>query len=152
MKLKVLWLLLAASIAFNVFFALGAFNTRKVAIRAGTPGGWSEVFADKIGLDEQQKAAYEAWHDNGTAQRRERSTKYRADFDKFWAEIVKDEPDEAVLEEFIQSSQGGDLRRRFVARTRELMEILRPDQRKAAVEMLRSRWRRPTTRTKPKSE
>ena len=61
----------------------------------------------------------------------------QAEFDKFWTEIIKDNPDETVLQAFVQNAPGPKRRQRFVGHMRGLMKILRPEQRERAATLFK---------------
>ena len=133
MKKTLPWILLAASVAFNVFVLVGMLRAHSRPRRMKTPEGLARRLAEELEMDAQQEAECIAWARKVSAARTAFEKGIDERHQKFWAEIVKDHPDEAVLQEFLQS-QGADPRRRFVSHMRDLMKILRPEQRRQAAE------------------
>jgi len=136
MKKALPWILLAASVAFNVFFVAGMIRAHYRHGRTRTPEGRAHRLADKLDMDAQQRAKCVAWEKGVAADRKafEEKMAESGRREAFWAEIVKDEPDEAALEEFVQGSHGVEGRRQFVRHMRDLMQMLRPEQRQRAAE------------------
>ncbi len=142
MKIKLICLLLAASVAFNIFFAIGYQEAKSEMELSKTRRGRDELLRRELDLDAQQQKAYEEMQANYAAQRQGRRKDIRAQYSKFWAAIMQDEPDEKALEEFIQAASDGKARRRrSVERMKTLMKILRPEQREHVRESIRSRYR-----------
>jgi len=139
MKRKILTTLLAASLAFNVCFAAGYLQAKAHIEMTRTPEGRAELFLRKLDLDEEQMAEVRRLRDAYFAEWRQRMEAKRAEYDRFWTEIVKDDPDEAALETFIQSASGVEIRARFVRYMRDFMKVLRPDQRRQVVDQMRRR-------------
>ncbi len=142
MKQRLLFVVLVASLAFNVFFAMGYMEATRYVELSKTFAGRSQIFADELGLDTDQQKAYQQLHDRFMRERQERRDANREQYDLFWQEIVKDEPDEEALTAFVQVGAGTNFRERFVRHMRDLMSILRPDQRRLAVELMQKRFGR----------
>lgn len=142
MKAWLPWVLLAVSVAFNGLFAVGMLMARARHRRLATPEGRAELLADELGMDEEQRAAHRELAKEFRVRREELRGRHRAEFQKAWAELVKDEPDERVLEEFIRTSGSSEKRKLFVEHTRGLMKILQPQQRERAAEIIKGHHRK----------
>ena len=142
MKKALPWILLTASVAFNVLFLVGTFRARRRHGLVRTPEGRARLLADKLDMDAQQRAECMTLEKKVAAERDAFCKKRLAQRETFWAEIVKDQPNDVVLEEFIQSSLSAERRQRFVKYMRELMQMLRPEQRQRAAKLFKSHRRR----------
>jgi len=145
MKRALPWILLAASVAFNIFFVVGMIRAHDRHGAMRTPEERARCLADKLDMDAEQRAKCLEWQRDVAADRKafEKTMAESGRREAFWAEIVKDEPDDAALKAFIESSHGVEGRRQFVRRLRELMQMLRPEQRqRAAAFFSRHRGRR----------
>ena len=147
MKKKWLWVALVLSLAFNVFFAIGALRHRR---ERGGPNFEAHVreFADDLGLAPDQREAFFAWSEKFRADFAVFHTQREEDHKKLWAELVKADPDEAALQEFIDGGPGVEWRQRLVTRHLELVKLLQPDQKKKAAALILKRFRRHCPRSK----
>jgi len=144
MKKTLPWVLLAVSFAFNIFFLVGMIRAQRHHALVMTPEGRARLLAQKLGMDADQSARCLALEKEISAERDALSEKTRPQYEAFWAEIVKDHPDEATLEEFVQGASGADRRRCLVRHMRGLMQILRPEQRQQAADFFKGlRYRVP---------
>lgn len=144
------WILLAVSVAFNLFFVVGAVRHHRRFRRVRTPEGRAERFAEQLGLDAEQRTAFFAWDESFRQARAQMGKGRRERAEGLWAELVKDEPDQAVLREFMEGKSDPDRRRRLVEKNLELMRILRPEQRQRAAGLILKRLRRRFGRRGPK--
>lgn len=142
MKVKPLHIVLAASLAFNVFFLVGTFMAQAEVDRAGADEEWIDLLTRELDLDTQQEEKLRAWHEDYALERDQRREEFRSQIERFFDEIVKEEPNQAVIDEFIATAPGREWRAEMVQRSREFMEILRPEQRVQAVELIRNRYSR----------
>ena len=140
MKHRVLWVALAGSVAFNVFFLVGLLTPSDAGAIRSARQELLDTFAEDLGLDAGQRAAFKAWREDTTAGADQRRESWRAQFDAYLDEIVKDEPDPKVIEAYVAAAPGPEQRRRMVERFGKLMEILRPEQRRRAVSIIRERF------------
>jgi Spy/CpxP family protein refolding chaperone len=127
--------------AFNVCFAAGYFQAKAHIELTKTPEGRAELFLRRLNLDEAQATAVRQLRDEYFAEWRRSMETKRAEYETFWTEIVKEEPDEQVLQDFIQSASSVESRSRFVRYMRNFMRLLRPEQRLQVVEQIRRRYR-----------
>ena len=137
MKTKMPWILLAVSVAFNVFFVAGMVMGRRHREPDKSPERQVQLLTRKLDLDEGQRAQCLALEENVAADHEALKKEFLAEFDKFWAEIIKDNPDETVLQAFVQNAPGPKRRQRFVDHMRGLMKILRPEQRERAAKLFK---------------
>ena len=120
MKTKVLPILLAVSLAFNVFFALGYFQAKKQMQLAQSPQGRMELLAKELNLTEKQ-------YDRFQQRRQSMGPKRQA----FLAELIKDKPDQKLLESFALER---------IALMQEFMRDLSPEQKQKFVEIINKRF------------
>ena len=97
MNKKVVWIILVISLAFNAFFLAGFQQARKQIQGRKTFRGRAEAFAQRLELDEQQHEQFQALLDEGEQLREEKAPKCEA----FWRELVKVEPDEKLLADYM---------------------------------------------------
>lgn len=135
MKRPLLWILLAVSLTFNVFFALGLY---RAVSEPRTLEEKTEAFAEQLGLSPEQRVAYDAWRKAYLADRNERRAGNIGIFDRAINELMKDEPDEAVIDACVDAASGPEARRRTLGHIRALMQILTPEQRKTIVGLFRA--------------
>lgn len=141
MKQQALAFLLILSACFNVFFLAGSWQARTSHGDQPTDKDIVDIVSEALDLDEQQRQVYaeiRADYDAYKAARNERKFDEHA---AFWAELVKDEPNAEVLQEFIRQGQGDDRREMFVKNMTRLMAVLRPEQRHKAAEFFQARYR-----------
>ncbi|MBN1256507.1 MAG: hypothetical protein JXA52_02240 [Planctomycetes bacterium] len=150
MKTRIIILLLATSIAFNIFFAMGYYEAKEYIQLSNSYEGRSKIFADKLRLSEEQQAEFAQLQKEMSEKRAQQRENNLELYDKFWQEILKDEPDQEFLEEFVATTSSSNVRQNFVERMQSLMKILNPEQRELAVEMIKSRFQ--SNVTKPQSE
>jgi uncharacterized membrane protein len=93
------WVLLALSLALNVFFVGGNVYTRMLVERAGkSPDERARIVAERLTLDPRQREAF------GTlrSEVRSRSQKYRSasrgSAARIWSEISKEKPNQRVID------------------------------------------------------
>ncbi|MHC5039596.1 MAG: Spy/CpxP family protein refolding chaperone [Planctomycetota bacterium] len=137
MKVAVPLFLLAVSGAFNIFFVVGMAMKPHPPMKPHGPERRADFFTRELELDEEQKEAFLRVDREFHSERMRRGEEHKGHFEKALSELVKDEPDEAVLTKFIESEDPVNPRRHFVKHMRSIMKILRPDQRKKAAEIFR---------------
>jgi len=69
MKKALPWLLLTASIAFNIFFVVGMIQARRSQQLVRSPEGRAGLLADKLGMDAAQHAEFLALEKKNFEQR-----------------------------------------------------------------------------------
>ena len=135
MKAKLPWILLAVSLAFNVFFAAGYVRAKsRMAKRRGFKG-WARTIARKLDLDDRQQQELESIVGEFDQLRKDRAPQR----DAFMAELIKDEPDEKLLEEFMAGEAAKTRRLAKLALMRKFIGLLTPQQREQFVQSVKRR-------------
>lgn len=140
-KRRILWILLAGSIAFNVFFALGFIQARNTVAKFQTPKGRAEILAGRLKLTPEQQKVF--WREGRAIARK--GLEIAEEIDKvqnqFFAEVQKDNPSREVVFQIL--SQTNDERARLTRIRTEhwmvVMQSLTPEQRKLFVDLVRAR-------------
>ena len=133
MKLKLPWILLVISLAFNAFFLIGFTQARKQIERAKTFRGRTEAIAKQLNLDPQQYENFTRIRDEFEQLLRQLTEKRQ----EFFAELVKDHPDQKVVDAFRSGDSVKQLRLQVLDRIESFFGILRPEQRQKLVELVR---------------
>ncbi len=128
MKTRILTILLAVSLAFNVFFIVGSFLDKKRMRLAHSPQGRMELLAKELNLTEEQ-------YKNFQHRRQSMGPKRQA----FLDELIKDKPDQKLLESFALER---------LALVQEFMRDLSPEQKQKFVEIINRRFS-PSRQTSP---
>jgi hypothetical protein len=123
MKRNLVWLLLALSVLFNVFFMAGYVQARAAARRAAEAEVLSQRVARELALDEGQQAVFAALR----SALREETVAYDGEMallrQELAAELARQEPDLARVRELV--SRGARLEQgRHEARARRFSEFL----------------------------
>jgi Spy/CpxP family protein refolding chaperone len=135
MKAKVPWVLLAVSLAFNVFFAVGYVQAKgRMAKRRGFKGR-ARIIARKLKLDDRQQQAFESILGEFDQLRKDRAPQW----DAFMAELIKDKPDEKLLEELVAGEAATKRRLAYLALRRKFIGLLTPQQREQYVQLVKKR-------------
>jgi len=137
MKTFLPWFLFTLSGAFNAFFVAGTATGPTEPMERHGPEDRTEFFARKLELDEDQRYAFLVVEKRFMEEREKRGREHRERFDKVLAELAKDEPDEAVLKEFMDDDEAMNPKKHFVEHVRAIMKILDPEQRMEAAGMFR---------------
>lgn len=133
-------LLLTISLVFNVLFAAGYMRSH-----ATMPGRHQRFehrarwFAKQLDLDDQQQAQFDTLLAETIKKRGEIHKEKLPHLERMLNELVKDEPDKQVLQEFASSDRHKKHREFKVQQMSKLMAILRPDQRRKFVELIKTR-------------
>jgi Spy/CpxP family protein refolding chaperone len=135
MKAKIPWILLAASLAFNVFFAGGYVHAKGRMAKSRGFKGRARVIARKLKLDDRQQQAFEGILGEFDQLRKDRAPER----DAFMAELIKDEPDEKLLEEFMAGDSAKMRRLANLALMRKFIGLLTPQQREHYVQLIKKR-------------
>ncbi len=120
MNTKILSILLAVSLAFNVFFVRGYLQAKKQMQLTQSHQGRMELLAKELNLDEEQ---YERFQ-----QRRQSMGPKRQ---VFLDELIKEKPDQKLLESFALER---------IALMQEFMRDLSPEQKQKFVEIINKRF------------
>ena len=135
MKSRLPWILVLASLTFNVLFVAGFVGARSDAAKPRNYRDRFKRIAEKLDLDEQQWQAVEQFLDKRAKLRKDRAPQR----DALLAEIVKEKPDKKALEESVLGEAARDYRLARLALMQEFIAVLRPQQREKYVELIRKR-------------
>lgn len=135
MKARLPWMLAAVSVVFNVFFVISFVRARAEAEKPRTFLEKAERMAKKLDLDEQQMAEFEHVIDELERLRAERGPQREA----FLAEMIKEDPDDKVLENYVAGEAAIEYRLNKLSVARKLIALLKPEQRQTFVELIRKR-------------
>lgn len=141
LKRHILWILLAGSLAFNGFFALGFIQARNMVEKFQSPKGRAEILAERLKLTPEQKKVF--WREGMAIARQgmEIAKELEKDQNRFFAEVLKENPDREIIFQIL--SQTNDERARLTRIRTEhwmvIMQSLRPEQRRLFVDLIRSR-------------
>jgi len=135
------WVVLAVSVALNVFFLVGYYRAVVLAERVETPVGTTEVIAERLGLDSGQRAIFDRVRAEARADARSFSAEASATVNAFWAEMITEAPDPALLERYLAQSAERNLafNRVITKRMRTFLAALTPAQRREFVDRIRAR-------------
>ena len=130
MKTKLLVLLLVASVAGNVAFAVTTVVARRQ--RAMLP-------MDRLGLDAAQRSRFTATREQFVQDRGRAHARMRTLRDEFAAETTKPTPDRARMTQLANEMAGiqGEMRPKLIAHLLDMHALLRPEQRGRLAEVLR---------------
>ena len=135
MKTKVPWILLAVSLAFNVFFAAGYVRAKDRMAKRRTFKGRARIMARKLKLDDRQLEAFEQLLSEYGQLRKNRAPQREA----FMAELIKAKPDEKLLEEHVAGEAARKRRLAKLALMRKFIGLLTPQQREQFVQSVKKR-------------
>jgi len=140
------WVLLALSIALNAFFIGGHVYTRNLSHRVGGYEERSKALAERLELNDEQRAAYREIRRSVGPKFRVLRTEARPHVDRLWDELAKAEPDEAVVDSELKAL--ADMRlgfeREALASAHSFMKTLTAEQRKAFADYARQRFPGPS--------
>lgn len=134
MKAKAPWTLLLVSLAFNVFFAAGYVRAWGRTRRRGFKG-WARTIARKLDLDDRQQQQLDSIVGEFDQLRKDRAPQR----DAFMAELIKDKPDQKLLEEFVAGEAAKTRRLAKLALMRKFIGLLTPQQREQFVQLVKKR-------------
>lgn len=143
-------LLLAASLALNLFFVAGAVWIRWHA--PPSPAARFEQIAGALKLDAKQRAAFRGYVDGLRQRAEEMRLETGPIFTAAWTEMAKQNPDQAravqLFDEAAQKRQA--MMREVAAQTGAFLATLSPQQRTDFIRLWREQpipwWRRPNER------
>jgi len=135
MKAKIPWILLAASLAFNVFFAIGYVQAKDRVAKSRGFKARARMIARKLDLDDRQQKAFEGILGEFDQLREDRAPQR----DAFMAELIKDEPDQKRLEEYMTGDDATKRRLANLALMRKFIGLLTPAQRQKYVRLIKER-------------
>jgi len=131
--------LLAVSLGFSVFFAVGYFSAKADLGRAGTPAGRVKLAENALRLTAGQREAFRRLRAGLSDDAREIKDENCGAVESFWREILEDRPDPAVIENALSRAAQArcEFAARAAARMREFLGLLDRDQRRACAILLR---------------
>ena len=135
MKAKAPWILLAVSLAFNVFFTVGYVRAKGRMAKCRGFKGRARIIARKLKLDDRRQQEFENVLGEFDQLRKDRAPQR----DAFMAELIKDKPDEKVLEEFMAGEAATTRRLAKLALMRKFIGLLSPQQREQYVQLIKKR-------------
>ena len=140
-KRRILWILLAGSLAFNGFFAFGFIQTRNLVKKFQTPEGRVEILAQQLKLAPEQKKVF--WQEGAAIAKQGLEIYKRLEKvqNRFFAEVQKENPDRELIYQILSQTTDDQARYRQI-RTEHwlnIMQSLRPEQRKLFVDIIRSK-------------
>ena len=140
MKTKLPWILLAASIGFNIFFAAGYVRSQQLAERLTTPEGRAEVMAERLSFDEKQMEVLRQVADRLKKEADQAREANRDNMEAFWTELDRGDPDSEKVMDLMDKSEGRlhEYRKSQVRGMIEIARSLKPDQRKQYLNMVRN--------------
>ncbi len=135
MNTKILSILLAVSLAFNVFFIIALFQPRKQEDTAKTFEGRTELLAKQLELDQDQYKLFDRLRDEFVQLRQNRVSQRQI----FLAELIKNQPDQKLLESFCAGDDADKYRLEKLALMQKFVRVLRPEQKQMFVEIINKR-------------
>ena len=118
------WILLAISVAFNIFVAVGYVRWQSSLKNAATFKSRCNLMADKLGLTDEQKARFQAIQD----QMEQIRQAHASGRDGFWNELLKDKPDPNTLREYVAGEAAVKYRLDRLELMQKFVQLLTPAQ------------------------
>ncbi len=139
---QLLWVLVALSVALNLFFIVGALWIRiHGPPQALSPAERLQRIGTQLSLDRQQKEAFDRYADTVRARMQLMHNTVDPLMGDAWAEVAKPKPDEASVVRLFD--EAGQTRRSFMRElapvTLSFLATLSPEQRAKFVELIRQR-------------
>ena len=135
MNTRILSILLAVSLAFNVFIPIGFLQASRQEDPAKRFHARTELFAKQLELDQDQYKVFNELRDQFVPL----SQDMRAQRQAFLAEVVKDKPDQKLLKDFCAGKDVAKYRPEVLALMQKFIRILRPEQKQMFVEIINKR-------------
>lgn len=139
MTRNLLLFLLALSVLFNVFFAVGYLQARAEASLAGSPARLEQRVKRELDLDGEQSALFTRLRSGMEEEDALFHQEFAAIQQELTAELARQDPDAERVESILERQDDLRRRRRMAAseRFRAFMEVLSPEQRMRFVESMR---------------
>lgn len=143
MKTRHSWVLLALSVCFNLFFAIGYARTRLVLRDLETPEGRERLVAERLDLDHGQRREFDRVGDEIRAAVDRYRRANAGSLDEFWAEMVKDRPDPRRIEAMVldRTKLREGLNVQMVLEMLKFVQVLDQRQKEAYVRIVRKQGR-----------
>jgi Spy/CpxP family protein refolding chaperone len=146
MKTKAPWILLCVSIAFNALFIAGFLRAWSHSSHRCSFEDRAQWISERLDLDPDQQVIFNQLLEETIENRTQFRQAKHAWKSQLVDELVKDEPDPAVLEAFVKQDHHKGHRELMVQQIGRLMAILRPQQRQTLQQLLKDRWKRKLSR------
>jgi uncharacterized membrane protein len=140
------WVLLALSLALNLFFVGGVFWVRSQGHGPAGPAERVERLAKQLTLDADQRAAFERFVRTIRMKARELRETNQPLIDEAWLDFAKAQPDETTVDKLFEAAANN--RRNFQIEAgralRAFLVTLNEDQRAAFIALVKNRDNRNT--------
>lgn len=138
---KIVWILLAISLCFNIFFAGGYVFSRHILRKLRTPEGRIELIAKRLKLSESQKEGFQQLGYQLQTHAGKIKQSYQTDIDSFWQEAVNDNRDSLKINDLLDRLSQGRKEYMMLASEHlyEFLKVLNAEQRRAYIRFLRKR-------------
>jgi uncharacterized membrane protein len=142
---RLLWVLLALSLALNLFFVGGVFWLRIESSRAQlAPAERFEMVARQLSLDANQRTAFDKFIGMMRMRTRHLRENNQPLIDGIWGELAKAKPDDAMIDHSLDEAAGN--RHTYQLETshalRSFLAVLSDEQREAFVDLAKNRMNR----------
>lgn len=134
------WVLLALSLALNAFFVVGHYSTGAQLEQArNSQTERTRLLADRLGLDDQQTAAYQDMRTRIAVARQRYDTRNARHADVIWGELAQPRTDMARIEENLDRfwNNRKTLLKTNISAARDFLDSLSNDQRQAFINLAR---------------
>ena len=142
MKTKGPWILLCVSVVFNVLFIAGYHRSKSHTAHRWSLEDRARWISERLDLDPAQQVTFNQLLEETIENRTQFHQAKQAWKSQLVDELVKDEPDPAVLEAFVKQDHHKEHRKLMVQQIGRLMAILQPQQRQTLQQLLKDRWER----------
>ena len=143
MRSRVVWILLALSLALNVSFVAGFVHTRSALRGLQTREGRTRWIADRLKLEGERRKQFEQLAEEWRSQMRARQDESRAATEAFWAEMLRDRRDREKIRKMVERSfpAQGEALLWSADHLIRVFDVLSPDERRALATMIQDRTR-----------
>jgi Spy/CpxP family protein refolding chaperone len=139
-KYKILlFIFLAISVGFNIFFVGSYTHTRKVMKKWLTPAGRMQIITEQLDLTKDQQKKFIQMRRELRIKGNEIKHVHIVDINTFWREVVKDNPDFQKIETLLERSFQGlkDYKVLSIECMLKFLKTLTPEQREIYVDIIR---------------
>ena len=138
---KIIFIALAVSLTFNLFFILGYLKTRMTLEKIQTVRGRIDLVSEKLALSQSQKEKITDLTLELRGKQAGLKNSRRETIDLFWAEIVKDRPDFAAIKDRMAATgaDGKASRNLEIKYLWKILQVIPPGKREAAVKIIREK-------------
>ncbi|MEX0774904.1 MAG: hypothetical protein WD042_04215 [Phycisphaeraceae bacterium] len=139
MKPQWVWILLVASLGFNVFFAVGYYNVSRTAQEMKSFEGRARQFTQQLKLDDKQEAVFEQMLAETSKARAAAKRERLPAFNTFLTELAREQPNEKVLLDYAEQDFMREYRRQNALRMAEFLAVLTPQQKQTFLKTMESK-------------